>query len=137
MSALYSIKCFLSDRKQQVRLGNQLCKLATVTSGVPQGSVLGPILFLIFIEELIEVLYPLTFVKGFAVDLKMYMSINLPTDHAVLQRSPNVLSDWSISWQMKIAAQNASGQNMGELLLQFLLQIYLFLNGILLSLNLT
>jgi len=58
--------------------------------------VLSLLLFLIFIDELIEVSSPITFVKGFAGDLKMYMSINLQTDHAVLQRSLNDLSDWSI-----------------------------------------
>jgi len=100
-----SIRSFLSDRHQQVRLGNQLCKLAIVTNGVPQRSVLGLLLFQIFIDELFGVLSPLTPVKGFADDLKMYLSIHSTTDHAVLQCSLDNLSDWSISWQMKIATQ--------------------------------
>ena len=60
------ISAFLRDRRQRVVLGDSISDWMPVTSGVPQGSVLGPILFLIFINDMPEVIQSL--VKLFADD---------------------------------------------------------------------
>src|SRR5207245_10805050 len=69
---LSCLKSFLTQRIQKVRIGTSVSKPQTVLSGVPQGSVLGPLLFLIFINDLPNVLDPIVASKLFADDFKAY-----------------------------------------------------------------
>ena len=69
-----------------------------VTSGVPQGSVLGPLPFLLFINDLpcnID-----SVVKLYADDVLMYRSIKNVSDHQGLQHDVNKLAQWSTTWQL-------------------------------------
>ena len=76
---------------------------ATVDSGVPQGTVLGPLLFLCHINDLPEaVKYQ---VRLFADDCLLYRNISTPQDHITLQEDLRHLKDWAKKWGMRFNAQ--------------------------------
>ena len=89
---------WLQGRKQQVCLNNCLSGEADVRSGVPQGSVLGPILFIVFVNDM-DVGLSARILK-FADDTKLYLA--LKDDQAIrrLQDDLNSLCQWSSDWQM-------------------------------------
>jgi len=93
------ITSFLTNRTQQVVIDGSYSSPCEVNSGVPQGTVLGPTLFLIYINDLI------TNIKSnvclFADDCLIYRTINSPTDHQILQQDLNTLSSWATIWQMR------------------------------------
>jgi hypothetical protein len=100
---LYScIKSFLSNRSQRVVVGGEISDSLPLT-GTPQGSVLGPILFLLFINDLPEI-YPDGFcAKLFADDLKSYNLFDYRSNPDSVQSSLDRLSVWSNTWQLKLA----------------------------------
>jgi hypothetical protein len=74
-----------------------------VISGVPQGSVLGPILFLLFINDIDQICSGSTKFKLFADDLKLYSVIDVFNNSVNdLQQSLNNLSSWASQWQLSI-----------------------------------
>ena len=68
------ISSFLHERKQQVSINGHNSQWSGVTSGIPQGSVLGPILFVVFINDLPDVVENV--VRIFADDTKLYGSVS-------------------------------------------------------------
>jgi sarcosine oxidase/L-pipecolate oxidase len=66
---------YLSGRRQRVVVDGATCNWVPVTSGVPQGSLLGPILFVIFINYLTDILPDETLAALYADDTKLYKSI--------------------------------------------------------------
>ncbi len=77
------ITSFLNDRRQAVRVNNVSSDYENVVSGVPQGSVLGPLLFLIFINDLADVCKWST-LKMFADDSKIYFKCKSDADYTKL-----------------------------------------------------
>ena len=72
--------------------------LANVTSGVPQGSVLGPVLFLLYINDITNQIQ--SNIRLFADDSIVYREIRSPADHQILQTDIQMLTDWSKKWQI-------------------------------------
>jgi len=66
---------FLADRNQRVTVGGKISGLISVTSGVLQGSILGPILFLLYINDVADLFDNVFKVKLFADDLKLYTTV--------------------------------------------------------------
>jgi hypothetical protein len=97
--ALDWINSFLTNRTQQVVVDGVESQESWVTSGVPQGSVLGPILFLIYINDLPE--YVKSNVRLFADDTILYRSIKSERDSRILQDDLDRLVDWERDWLME------------------------------------
>lgn len=89
------IKDFLTDRRQYVSVKGESSSWQNVISGVPQGSVLGPILFIIYINDLPEIVS--STVKFFADDTKLY---NKDSNSDILQQDLDALFVWSKLWQL-------------------------------------
>ena len=89
-------KSYLKDRMQRVIIENQFSSLAQVRSGVPQGSILGPLLFVLFINDLCDVLSPGTGVYMYADDTKIWRQIDSENDQKILQLDINELYNWSL-----------------------------------------
>ena len=92
------IRSWLTDRKQRVVLGGECSEWVAVTSGVPQGSVLGPLLFLIYINNLENSLD--ANILKFADDTKIFNVINNREDAAKLQNELYTLFGWFQCWLM-------------------------------------
>ena len=94
------IRQWLSDRTQRVRVGGENSSESQVTSGVPQGSVLGPVLFAIFIDDLDECSADIDMMIKFADDTKGMQAIRSQADVDKLQAALDRLYDWSQKWGM-------------------------------------
>jgi hypothetical protein len=99
LNVLNWVSDFLSDRKQQVLVDGVKSEEASVTSGVPQGTVLGPVLFLIYINDMPEGVSSQT--RLFADDSLLYRRVRSHLDHIILQKDIDKLQIWEEKWQME------------------------------------
>ena len=93
------LSSFLSDRKQRVLLNGQTSEWRNVTAGVPQGSILGPLLFLIYINDLSGDLSSKA--KLFADDTSLFsVTHDITTSANELNNDLKKISDWAFQWKM-------------------------------------
>ena len=90
---------FLRNRKQRVKLNGQSSSWTNVNAGVPQGSILGPLLFLIYINDLSDGLS--SNVKLFADDTSLFsVAHDINTSATELNKDLKKINDWAFQWKM-------------------------------------
>lgn len=85
---------YLLNRSQMVVVGGEESSTLPVISGVPQGSVLGPLLFLIFINDIVHQISPGSSISLFADDIALYRPILTVLDYSILQNDVSSLAVW-------------------------------------------
>jgi len=102
----------LFNRIQAVRINNKTSDYIPVKSGVPRGSVLGPVLFLLLM--IFDIFVSGLTVKLFADDVKMYAIINDINDYVLLQEGLDALYAWSDLWQLPLSLQKCTILHLGR-----------------------
>ena len=105
------IRDFLSYRRQRVIINGTASDWTSVLSGIPQGSVLGPTLFVCFINDL-----PTTVsstIQIFADDTKIYRTLRNYSDFTALQDDLTSLKNWSDKWQLHFNASKCKILHLG------------------------
>jgi len=103
---------WLRGREQRVCIRGACSGWRKVTSGVPQGSVLGPVLFLIYINDLDIGILSLIF--KFADDTKLLARVTSAEDRDQLQADLDHLGEWSDKWQMKFNTEKCKVMHLGR-----------------------
>ncbi|CAM5091047.1 unnamed protein product [Eretmochelys imbricata] len=103
---------WLKDRKQKVEINGQFSEWGEVNCGVPQGSVLGPVLFNIIINDLEKGVNRK--VAKLADDTKLLSVVKSKVDCEELQRDFTKLGDWATKWQMKFNVVKCKVMHIGK-----------------------
>ena len=106
------IRAFLDDRKQLVLVNGKASNWHKVTSGIPQGSVLGPVLFVLYINDLPEIIKSKCFM--FADDTKVYRIILGLEDVALMQEDITSLQGWSDKWLLRFHPKKCKAMAIGK-----------------------
>lgn len=96
------IEAYLINRRQVVRVDDCMSCSLEVFSGVPQGSVLGPLLFLLYINDIASIVEPGVEMKLFADDCLLYSVVTNVNEQIKINRSLQALNMWCEKWDMEI-----------------------------------
>jgi len=98
------IKNYLLNRKQRVVINNSNSQWRDIKAGVPQGSILGPLLFIIFINDIVTDIQ--STIKLFADDTSLYLIVEDPNETAdSLNNDLTKIHDWATKWLVTFNAQ--------------------------------
>ena len=98
------LKNYLTQRYQRVKVGDSFSDWIHNSSGIPQGSVLGPLFFIIYINDITSVIRNCQ-IKIFVDDTKIYIPVSHENDIALLQNDLDRLNVWALSNQLKFSVQ--------------------------------
>jgi len=87
------------DRSQCTRVGDSVSPFMSINSGVIQGSCIGPLLFILYVNDIADLFDNGYLCKLYADDLKLYTSVSTVVDLENVQSSLNRLVEWSHTWQ--------------------------------------
>ena len=104
---LSSIGSLLTDRTQRVKISNSFSAFQTVGSGVAQGSVLGPILFIYYINDITDEISPPFIPKLYADDLKAYNSQVKDEEGKAFNEILTKITKWADTWQLPISTEKS------------------------------
>ena len=94
-------------------LPNGVSSFKSVLSGVPQGSVLGRLLFLHYINDISDLFAGAIKIKMFADDMKIYLEIGDDSELPAFQNSINQIADWASIWQLKLSLDKCQHLHIG------------------------
>ena len=88
---------YLSSKQQQVEMNSVTSNVSNIFAGVPQGSFLGPLLFLVYVNDISENLLSLT--RLFADDSSLFFSVtNLEDIQGIINHDLTVILSWALTW---------------------------------------
>ena len=96
------VKSFLIDRRQRVRVFDSFSSWGFVLSGIPQGSILGPLLFIIYINDLEAACNPNSELFLYADDTKLFKFVQNDSDAVLLQDDLNSVCNWIKKWLLSL-----------------------------------
>ena len=108
------LETFLLGRSQCVVINNFVSLPSDVLSGVPQGSVICPLLFLLYVNDVVEIFDDRVTCKLFADDLKMYTVLSKSIHTSPLSEALERLIHWSRTWQLGINIDKCSIVHLGR-----------------------
>jgi len=111
------IESFLVNRKQRVKINGVQSCTHPVVSGVPQGSVLGPVLFLTYINDMPDNIE--STLKMFADDTKIYLQTNTEEQCRSLQEDLGKLTKWSETWQLRFNTDKCKTMTLGNVSIEY------------------
>ena len=108
------LSAFLVGREQRVIVKGEPSTKRSVTSGIPQGSVMGPILFVLYINDLPEALKFGSELYLYADDTKVFREICSQDDCITLQRDIKLMQEWSEKWLLKFHPEKCKTMRIGR-----------------------
>ena len=107
------IKAFLANRRQRTVVNGRYSTWSNVKSGVPQGSVLGPVLFLIYINDIVEVIRNGN-IRLYADDCKLFFTCDSNAGHLALQADLDSIMQWVSRNQLEMACHKCEVLHLGK-----------------------
>lgn len=108
------IRSFLENRRQRVMVNGEVSEWRDVLSGVPQGSVLGPLLFVIFINDLPEAVSGDSEMFLYADDTKIFRQIKTDNDCSKLQEDLDAMRKWTEKWLLNFHPSKCKYMRIGR-----------------------